>query len=55
MNKRPSVKPMPVISAIPEVEIRRIIAQGQSWQKISESPISTNELDLVAHPVIRTT
>jgi hypothetical protein len=34
---------MPVISATQEVEIRRIVVQGQSGQKFSEASISTNK------------
>jgi hypothetical protein len=35
---------IPVIPAIQEVEIRRIVVQGQPWQKVMQNPISTNEM-----------
>jgi hypothetical protein len=38
---------MPIIPAIWEGEIRRIMVQGQPGQKVSETPISTNKLAMV--------
>jgi hypothetical protein len=43
---------MAAIPATQEVEIRRIMVQGQPRQKIVETPISTNELGLWYVPVI---
>jgi hypothetical protein len=33
----------PEILATQDAEIRRIMAQGQLWQKVSKAPISTNK------------
>jgi hypothetical protein len=46
---------MTVIPATQEVEIRRIIVRDQSWQKVSETPISTDKLGMVVTAVIPAT
>jgi hypothetical protein len=38
----------PVNPATQEVEVRRLTVQSQSRQKVSETLISTNKLDVVA-------
>jgi hypothetical protein len=44
-----------VIPATQKVDIRRIVVRGQPWQKISETPISTNKQDVVVTLVIPAT
>jgi hypothetical protein len=57
LRRRLSLKPgtnqaqqlTPVILTTGEVEIRRMEIQGQSGQKVSKNPISTNKLGMVVH------
>jgi hypothetical protein len=43
---------MPVILTTWEMEIRRMVVQGQTGQKISEIPISTNKPGMWCVPVV---
>jgi hypothetical protein len=40
---------MSIIPAMQEMEIRRIIIQGQPKQKGSEAPIAANKFDMAEH------
>jgi hypothetical protein len=46
---------MPEIPAIQEVDIRRIMDQGQPRQKVSETPSQPNKLSVVVHIIISAT